>query len=113
MSAQGNLNDFSSCVMPKIVTKFIFLTKLNSACVIELFLIFILYTWEGGHLIFFFLQNNLHNISTHPVYNHKTITFDSLFLHRVEKQDNCTSIFLYSQHTDKSIHTLSLFKHNL
>lgn len=33
-----------------------------------------------------FLQHNLHNISTHPVYNHKTITLDSLFLHWVKNK---------------------------
>lgn len=32
-----------------------------------------------------FLQHNLH-ISTHPVYNHKTITVNSLFLHRVKNK---------------------------
>lgn len=45
------------------------------------------------------------------MYNHKTITFDSLFLHRVKRQ--FTSIILYSQHTDKSIHILSLFRQNI
>lgn len=40
-----------------------------------------IYSLDSGETALFFLQHNLHIIWTHPVYNHKTITLDSLFLH--------------------------------
>lgn len=55
-----------------------------------------------------FLQHNLH-ILTHPVYNNKTITLDSLFLHRVKKNRTIVQACFYTVSIPINLYIFSLF----
>lgn len=47
----------------------------------------------GSTSDFFFTEQFLHNISTHPVYNHKTRTLSLLFLHGVKNKTTLQACF--------------------
>lgn len=76
-------------------------------CNIALLNVYSLDSGETSFFQFFFLFTEQFayylNTSCVQLHNHN-IWF--LIFTQSEKQDNCTGIFLYSQHTDKSIHIL-------